>query len=166
MLHTLFTKEHNAICDYLKLHHPEMHDQELYDKARLINTAVNAKVHTVEWTPAILSDEIGYIALNTNWYGFKQVFPEQKLLIDALNIAGILSSKSTFGIIGHPTNLNGVPFSLTEEFTAVYRFHSFLPDNLTVVDCANGKSLGEAYSLANITMDKATKMMHEYKFKV
>ena len=30
-----------------------------------------AKIHTVEWTPAILPHPVTRIAMNTNWYGLK-----------------------------------------------------------------------------------------------
>jgi Animal haem peroxidase len=167
LLHNLFTKEHNSICDYLKEHHPDMDDQELYDKARLINTAVNAKVHTVEWTPAILSDEIGYIALQSNWFGLENTFPDQKLLVDTLRATGILSHPSAYGIVGNPAKFYGAPFSLTEEFTAVYRFHPFLPDGITVVDSATGHPInGEEIPLIDLTFRKATSIMHNYKYKV
>ena len=54
MLHTLFVREHNAICDRLKTKLPHWDDDRLFNVARLINAAVMAKIHTVEWTPAIL----------------------------------------------------------------------------------------------------------------
>ena len=53
-MHTLFAREHNAICDMLKGHHPTWDDEQLFLKARLINAALIAKIHTVEWTPGIL----------------------------------------------------------------------------------------------------------------
>jgi hypothetical protein len=40
MLHALFTKEHNAICDKLKSAYPDWDDERLYTKARLINAAI------------------------------------------------------------------------------------------------------------------------------
>src|SRR5262249_36674045 len=55
MLHSLFLREHNAICRELHRRHPELNDQQLYDKARLVNAALMAKIHTVEWTPAIIA---------------------------------------------------------------------------------------------------------------
>ena len=55
LLHSLFMREHNAICDRLHERHPELSDQELYDKARLVNAALMAKIHTVDWTPAIIA---------------------------------------------------------------------------------------------------------------
>ena len=38
-------------------------------KAKLINSALMAKIHTVEWTPAIMPHPIIQLAMNTNWYG-------------------------------------------------------------------------------------------------
>src|SRR6266508_3627841 len=35
LLHSLFMREHNAICDHLHSAHPKLDDQDLYDKARL-----------------------------------------------------------------------------------------------------------------------------------
>ena len=49
-LHTLFSREHDAIADRLAREHPKWTDDQLYDKARLINAALMAKIHTVEWT--------------------------------------------------------------------------------------------------------------------
>lgn len=49
--------------------YPSMSDEELFQKARLINAAVNAKIHTVEWTPSLLQDDILLLAMNANWAG-------------------------------------------------------------------------------------------------
>ena len=58
LLHTLFTREHNAICDRLLAAYPARRgdDEWLYQKARLVNIAVIAKIYTVEWTPALLNN--------------------------------------------------------------------------------------------------------------
>jgi tetratricopeptide (TPR) repeat protein len=63
MLHTLFTREHNAICDHLKEHYPGWDDSKLFNVARLINAAITAKIHSVEWTPAILANKALGLAL-------------------------------------------------------------------------------------------------------
>src|SRR3954452_1018 len=49
LLHALFMLEHNAICEKLKAEHPELDDQALYERARLVNAALMAKIHTVDW---------------------------------------------------------------------------------------------------------------------
>ncbi len=63
ILHTLFTLEHNAICDMLKKEYPTWGDDRLYDKARMINGALMAKIHTVDWTPAIIAHPTTKLAM-------------------------------------------------------------------------------------------------------
>src|SRR3954447_459129 len=43
MLHALFTLEHNSVCEMLKGWYPSWTDDQLFAKARLINSAVMAK---------------------------------------------------------------------------------------------------------------------------
>lgn len=121
LLHSLFMREHNAICDVLAGHYPHMSDQELYDKARLINAALMAKIHTIDWTPAIIAHPTTTFAMRANWFG---VFGER------LNpfVRRFTSNEVFTGIPGSPTNHHGVPYSLTEEFVAVYRMHPLLAD--------------------------------------
>ena len=56
-LHTLFAREHNVLCDELRAHYRGWSDERVYQTARLIVSALIAKIHTVEWTPAILATE-------------------------------------------------------------------------------------------------------------
>ena len=42
---------------------------ELFDKARLINAALMAKIHTVEWTPAIIAHPTTVPGMRANWWG-------------------------------------------------------------------------------------------------
>lgn len=69
LMHTLFALEHNAICSMLKLQNPSWSGNEIFDVARLINCALMAKIHTVEWTPAILAHPTLEVAMNANWSG-------------------------------------------------------------------------------------------------
>ena len=69
LLHTLFVKEHNAICDYLKGHYPTWDDERLFHTARLVNSALMAKIHTVEWTPGDPRHPVLERAMHANWYG-------------------------------------------------------------------------------------------------
>ena len=64
MLHTLFVREHNAICDMLHEAYPDWDDNRLFNVARLINAAVMAKIHSIEWTPAILPNPALEMGLN------------------------------------------------------------------------------------------------------
>ena len=69
LLHSLFMREHNAVCDHLHATHPEKTDDELYDNARLVVAALMAKIHTVDWTPAIIAHPTTVKALHANWWG-------------------------------------------------------------------------------------------------
>ncbi|MGH2751690.1 MAG: peroxidase family protein [Actinomycetota bacterium] len=124
LLHTLFTLEHNSICDRLHGAYPTWSDQQLYDHARLINAALMAKIHTVEWTPGIIAHPTTKLAMNANWWG---------LMGERFNkrFGRLGSSEILSGIPGAPTKHFGVPYSLTEEFVAVYRMHPLLPDDYT-----------------------------------
>jgi hypothetical protein len=124
LLHTLFMLEHNAICERLRREHPSWTDDRLYDKARLINAALMAKIHTTEWTPAIIAHPTTRYALRVSWSG---------LLGERLRrrLGRIGSGDLLSGIPGSKTDHHGVPYSLTEEFVAVYRMHPLLPDEYT-----------------------------------
>ena len=69
ILHALFMLEHNAICDRLHEEYPELGDDDLYDKARLVNAALMAKIHTVDWTPAIIAHPTTVTGMRVNWWG-------------------------------------------------------------------------------------------------
>jgi hypothetical protein len=122
MLATLFVREHNAVCDRLKAEYPHWDDEDLFQRARLVIAALLAKIHTAEWTPAIISHPTTVFALRANWFG---VAGERI----TRTFGRISSSEVISGIPGAETHHYGVQFSLTEEFTAVYRMHPLLPDD-------------------------------------
>ena len=114
--------EHNAICDHLHAKSPKLSDQDLYDKARLVNAALMAKIHTVDWTPAIIAHPTTVTGMRVNWYGLLGEGFDKRF--------GRRTRNELFhGIPGSPKALFGVPYSLTEEFVAVYRMHPLLPDD-------------------------------------
>jgi hypothetical protein len=131
-LHTLFTKEHNAICDVLRRENPRWDDQRLFDTAWLINSALMAKIHTVEWTPGIVNTPALWFAMNVNWSGiFGQTLKDR---------FGRLGESELFsGIMGSPQEHHGARFQLTEEFISVYRMHPLLRDNWNFYDLASGE---------------------------
>lgn len=134
MLHTLFTLEHNHIATLLAAEHRDWDDERLYAKARLINSALMAKIHTVEWTPAILPHPVVKVAMNANWYGLKG--GELQEVFEFLNESEILG-----GIIGSKADHHTAPYSLTEEFVAVYRMHPLIPDEIVFRSLATGAVL-------------------------
>ena len=136
MLHTLFTREHNAICDRLGNAYPDWDDARLFNVARLINAAVMAKIHTVEWTPAILPNRGLDSGLNANWYGlFTNMLRTGK---DRKTVADInVRNPEMGGVVGNPINKHGQPYGLTEEFVEVYRLHSLLPETIRIRSFGN-----------------------------
>jgi heme peroxidase len=79
-----------------------------------------AKIHTVEWAPAIIAHPTTRYAMRANWYGILGKRLGKRSRNEVLG-----------GIPGSPTDHHGVPYSLTEEFVAVYRMHPLLPDDFT-----------------------------------
>jgi hypothetical protein len=134
MLHTLFTLEHNHICDRLAHLHPDWTDDQLFAKAKLINSALMAKIHTVEWTPAIVSHPVIQLAMNVNWYGLSGT--ELQDVFEFLDEKELLG-----GLIGSTADHHGAPYSLTEEFVSVYRMHPLIPDELAFHSLATGRLL-------------------------
>ena len=120
LLHTLFTREHNAICDRLARGAPDWSDDELYDQARLVNAALMAKIHTVEWTPAIIAHP------TTRYAHARQLVRDPRQAAREAQL-----ERGARRDPGSPTDHHGVPYSLTEEFVAVYRMHPLLPDDFT-----------------------------------
>ncbi|CAM04276.1 animal haem peroxidase [Saccharopolyspora erythraea NRRL 2338] len=122
MMRTLFTREHNAICDRLRAEYPTWPDEELFQRARLVNAALIAKIHTVEWTPAVISHPTTKAALRANWFGLEGE-RVQRLF------GRLTDSEAVSGIPGGKADHYGVPYSLTEEFVAVYRMHPLIRDH-------------------------------------
>jgi hypothetical protein len=136
LFQTLFMLEHNAICDRLRAEYPSWSDDDLFDHARLVNAALLAKIHTVEWTPAILGHPALQIGMRANWWGLagERIY---KLL------GRISRSEVISGIPGAARDHFGVPYSITEEFVAVYRMHPLIPDDLYFRSAADDGLLQE-----------------------
>lgn len=122
LLHNLFAREHNVICDALKARYPVWNDEELFQRARLINAALIAKIHTVEWTPGILAHPALKFGMHANWSGVPY-----RVMRKVLG-----KSEAGHGILGSPTDQHSAPYALTEEFTSVYRLHPLIPDEMNV----------------------------------
>ncbi|MET7699358.1 peroxidase family protein [Streptomyces sp. NPDC005485] len=121
-MHSLFAREHNAVCGALREEYPSMSEERIYHTARLVVSALIAKIHTVEWTPAILATEAIDIGLHTNWQG-----PPQNW-INKLGL-WLLDAHSLTGIPKTLPDHQAAPYSLTEDFVTVYRMHPLIPDD-------------------------------------
>ena len=123
LMHTLFAREHNAIAAHLRANYPSWTTDQVFNTARLINVALIAKIHTVEWTPGILAHPTLELSMYLHWWGL-QGEPAHRAF-------GRLSdSELVSGIPGSRREHFEVPFSLTEEFVSVYRLHPLIPDEV------------------------------------
>ena len=140
LFHTLFALEHNAICDCLARAYPDWREEELFQKARLINSALIAKIHTLEWTPAILGHPTLQIGMRANWWGIMtegltKAFGRVKTL------PGIQEEIS--GIPGSEKDHGPAPYAITEEFVTVYRLHPLIPDDYRFYSATTDELLEE-----------------------
>ncbi|MEU8548143.1 peroxidase family protein [Streptomyces roseoverticillatus] len=126
-LHTVFAREHNTVCEALRQEYPHLDQNRVYHTARLIVSALIAKIHTVEWTPAILATETIEISLRTNWQG------PPKNWLTQLGLQ-LFESHSLTGIPRTLPDHHAAPYSLTEDFVTVYRMHPLIPDDFEIVD--------------------------------
>ncbi len=171
LIHVLFHLEHNSIVDRVlkpqigkkicvgKVSKSEC-DEELFEKARMINSALMAKIHTVEWTPALLDNEMLHIGMRSNWFGMREVtglsIPTLRAKVDG-GVKHLIS-----GLVGKKTlDLYSVPFTLTEEFVAVYRMHPLVPDSVTIRDAKTNKA-GDKVSTKEMIFRQAQGTMAKY----
>ncbi len=135
LLHTLFVKEHNAICDHLKGSYPTWDDEKLFLTARLVNSALSAKIHTVEWTPGILANPVLERAMHANWYGVLPQWVRKRF--------GHVGTEMIGGIVGSDQDHHSAPYAITEEFISVYRLHPLLPDDYEIRSHESGELVDE-----------------------
>jgi hypothetical protein len=154
VLHSLFVREHNTICDMLKEKYPHFDDEMLFQKARLINSALIAKIHTLEWTPGILDNPILKMGMNANWYGLLGKQIKKKFKTPSYALSGFLGNKQSHA---------GVPYSITEEFISVYRLHSLLPDFLEISSLSTGKKL-EDIPMQDTVNKKSRAVLEKFDF--
>jgi hypothetical protein len=153
ILHTLFALEHNAICDRLRLEFPHWDDEQLFQTARLVNAALIAKIHIVEWTPAILGHETLQFGMKANWWG---IAGERLTKVFGRIGNGVVIS----GIPGSPQDHQGVPFALTEEFVSVYRMHCLLPDEIKFLRLTDGKEI-RTFRMEEVLREKARAVINK-----
>jgi hypothetical protein len=158
LFHVLFMREHNAICAALAQEHPDRRadDEWLYQHARLINSALMAKIHATEWSPALIGHRTTRWGTKIEWYGLAGKWMKDHV--------GRLGKGEMFsGIPGSPTNHHGVPYALSEEFVAVYRMHQLIPDDYEFFSAINGGRLtDEPLSFRELGVDHARDRLEQF----
>jgi hypothetical protein len=157
LLHGLFALEHNAVCEMLVRKHPSWSDDDLFDKARLVTAALLAKIHTLEWTLAVIQTDVLRAAMQTNWRGLLGRLAEVSAALQDDELLG--------GIVGSPTNHHTAPYAMTEEFVAVYRMHPLMPDDFAFYSNDDGAFL-ESQTLRDVAGHRGRQVLERYKARL
>jgi hypothetical protein len=106
MMHILWAKEHNYVCDMLmqNITNITWTDETLFQTARLIIAAVIAKIHILEWTTAVLDNDIVKLGLKANWNG-----------VTLLEFAGGNATLAAIIAAQFPALANGLPGALGKD---------------------------------------------------
>jgi hypothetical protein len=137
LFHTLFVSHHNHLCDQYKKAHPTWSSDQIFHHARLENAATMAKIHSIEWTPAVLPTKELALGMATNWHGMIEglLRPfERRRPLRLLEIANPVLG----GVIGGTLNNFGIPQNFSEQFAEVYRLHAGMPDALQIRPVGKG----------------------------
>jgi hypothetical protein len=158
MMHTLFMREHNSICEMLASVHPEWDDQQLFDHARLINAALIARIHTVEWTPAMLADSDMETGMNFNWWGIQGKWLWKR-------VGRLTKSEEFSGVPGSQLYYHGTPYSMTEEFMSVYRMHPLIPDEYRIRESASDQLI-ESFNFTQLSGVATHEVLEDPRFRM
>lgn len=154
LMHTLLTLEHNHICDELRKAEPARaeDDEWLFATARLINVALIAKIHILEWTPTAGGHPALKLGVKLNWWGVLGEWFVKRF--------GRVGCKLLTGIVGSHADHEGTPYAMTEEFVAVYRMHPLLRDDFEFRSLDG--SLVEQCSFEQVRGQRARQLVHKF----
>lgn len=155
LMHTLFAQEHNAVCRMLAARHPDWDDDRLFSVARRITAAVMAKIHTIEWTPALVPHRTVRAAMRANWSGLLGRRGSRVM-------RRVTRADALIGIPGSRVDDHGVPYALTEEFVAVYRMHPLIPDEFRLISASTGDEI-ERRSLTEMSGREARGIVEAHR---
>eukprot|EP00884_Botryococcus_braunii_P007942 jgi/Botrbrau1/17149/Bobra.0157s0043.1 len=151
IFHTLFVKEHNHVCKVLRNNDTSLDETQLFEHTRHIIAAYVSKIHTVEWTAALLQNTVMNISVRSNWEGiensynavvFSNAGANENIFKKAYDWLGHIFTRSLtslFKLLDLPNRgtgikryFYGVSYNYPEEFTSAYRLHPLLLD-VTVI---------------------------------
>jgi hypothetical protein len=156
-MHTLFAREHNAVVDRLHLEYPDKDGEWLFQKARLVVAALIVKIHATQWTPALLQMPTLQFAMRVSWWGvLGQAYFKA--------FGRPLHNDTLSGFPGSRQQHYGVPYSITEDFTAVYRLHSLVPDAFAFRRCGDDEELLSC-TLADVFAGGTTRVHRKVPFE-
>lgn len=161
LLHWLAVKEHNAIADYLKRFHPEWTDEELFQRARLINIGENALFHTPYWTGDLLQHPVLGAAMDADWWGL--LGPRKKLFLMRFIyrhpwvgklLTPVRHCFVLWGMFGGKWEHHDGPHQTPSAFRLAYRvLHTMWPDFIDFHEAGSDRHLAR-FGLLDIVHEK------------
>lgn len=146
LFHTLFVKHHNYLCDQYRKEHQGWSGDQIFNQARLENAATMAKIHTIEWTPAVLPTKELAFGMSTNWHGMVET--KFKRFENRRPLGWIEPTHPMLGgVLGGVPNNFGVPQNFSEQFAEVYRLHAGMPDAIEI------RNIGQEEKTAAVETD-------------
>ena len=141
LMHTLFAREHNAICDHLQGIY-SLSGDDIFQLARLINSALIAKIHTIEWTPALLDNKTTIRGMQGSWWGLlagEWRHRRRGRRWSAWRLPVLKTLRELLGgIPGSAADHYAAPYAITEEFVSIYRMHALIPDKIDLYSIESG----------------------------
>ncbi|KAJ3070192.1 hypothetical protein HDU98_006784 [Podochytrium sp. JEL0797] len=127
LVHYVLCLEHNSIVEKLREVHPDWSGDELFDRARLVMSALILKIQGSEWVTAIIQNKASDFGQWHMLYGiFGQSF--RRRFGNLFRFLGNFAS----GTLGGHLQYRTAGFAMTEEFVSIYRMHQLLPETFTV----------------------------------
>ena len=148
---TIFVREHNAICDRLRDEYPFWTDEEIFQRRAPRQRGADRE------------DPHGRVDARGDQPSDHEDRPPRELVGPRRRAAAqgrLYDDEVVSGIPGSETNHYGVPYSLTEEFVAVYRMHPLIPDDYSFRAAADDSAIREA-TFREIAGPYATGVMEE-----
>jgi hypothetical protein len=139
LFHTLFVKHHNYLCDQYRKEYPSWSGDQVFQHARLEIAAIMARIHSIEWTPAVLPTPELTLGMASNWHGMVEGLMrpfERRRPLRLIEFANPVLG----GVLGGMQKNFGVPQNLSEQFSEVYRLHSGMPDEIEIRPIGEGIS--------------------------
>ena len=132
MLHTLFTQEHNYLCDLLAHEHPDWNDDQLFgqctaDQLRADGEDPHRRVDACDRAaPDHREGHAGRL---------ERASPARS---SRTRCSSSTTRRSRAASSDRRRIITAAPYSLTEEFVAVYRMHPLIPDEVAFHSLATG----------------------------
>ena len=139
MLHTLFTLEHNHVCDLLADQHPRLGRRTAVHEGEADHLRADGE------DPHARMDD-GHRAAPGRQDGDERELVRARGRGSTGRLEFLDDNELLGGILGSKADHHAAPYSLTEEFVAVYRMHPLMPDDFAFHSARDRRAAREAHA--------------------